>query len=54
MTLVRQVVVAVSLQLSQPWEDQDGEGVAAGFMLGAEAVQVGTRFAAMNLTPIQK
>ena len=22
----------------------DGEGVAAGFMLGAEAVQVGTRF----------
>ncbi len=44
MTLVRQVAAAVQFQLSQLENCGWWRGVAAGFMLGAEAVQVGTRF----------
>ncbi|HEV9941924.1 TPA: nitronate monooxygenase, partial [Streptococcus pneumoniae] len=44
MTLVRQVATAVSIPVIAAGGIADGEGAAAGFMLGAEAVQVGTRF----------
>ncbi len=44
MTLVRQVVAAVSIPVIAAGGIADGEGAAAGFMLGAEAVQMGTRF----------
>ena len=44
MTLVRQVVAALSIPVIAAGGIADGEGAAAGFMLGAEAVQVGTRF----------
>lgn len=45
MTLVRQVVDAVSIPVVAAGGIGDGRGAAAGFMLGAEAIQVGTRFA---------
>lgn len=45
MTLVRQVVDAVSIPVVAAGGIGDGHGTAAAFMLGAEAVQVGTRFA---------
>lgn len=45
MTLVRQVVNAVSIPVIGAGGVGDGRGAAAVFMLGAEAVQVGTRFA---------
>ncbi|WP_000857425.1 nitronate monooxygenase, partial [Streptococcus pneumoniae] len=44
MTLVRQVATAISIPVIAAGGIADGEGAAAGFMLGAEAVQVGTRF----------
>lgn len=44
MTLVRQVTDAVDLPVIAAGGIADGKGMAAGFMLGAEAVQVGTRF----------
>ena len=44
MTLVRQVSDAVDLPVIAAGGIADGKGMAAGFMLGAEAVQVGTRF----------
>ncbi|GFH41658.1 enoyl-ACP reductase II [Lactococcus hodotermopsidis] len=44
MTLVRQVTEAVELPVIAAGGIADGKGMAAGFMLGAEAVQVGTRF----------
>ncbi|MCY0536451.1 nitronate monooxygenase, partial [Klebsiella pneumoniae] len=44
MTLVRQVVEAVSIPVIAAGGIADGAGAAAAFMLGAEAVQVGTRF----------
>jgi enoyl-[acyl-carrier protein] reductase II len=44
MTLVRQVVEAVSIPVVAAGGIADGAGVAAVFCLGAEAVQVGTRF----------
>ena len=44
MTLVRQVVEAVSIPVIGAGGVADGSGAAAVFMLGAEAVQVGTRF----------
>ncbi|KGR72839.1 enoyl-[acyl-carrier-protein] reductase FabK [Streptococcus phocae subsp. salmonis] len=45
MTLVRQVIEAVSIPVIAAGGIADGRGAAAAFMLGAEAVQVGTRFA---------
>ena len=44
MTLVRQVAKAVSIPVIGAGGVADGHGAAAVFMLGAEAVQVGTRF----------
>ena len=44
MTLVPQVVDAVSVPVVAAGGIADGRGIAAAFMLGAEAVQMGTRF----------
>ena len=44
MALVPQVVDAVSIPVVAAGGIGDGRGVAASFMLGAEGVQVGTRF----------
>lgn len=44
MTLVPQVVDAVSLPVIAAGGIGDGRGIAAALMLGAEAVQMGTRF----------
>lgn len=44
MSLVPQVVDAVSIPVIAAGGIGDGRGIAASFMLGAEAVQVGTRF----------
>ena len=44
MTLVPQVVDAVSIPVIAAGGIGDGRGLAAAFMLGAEAVQMGTRF----------
>lgn len=46
MTLVPQVVDAVSIPVIAAGGIADGRGVAAAFMLGAEAVQMGTHFVA--------
>ena len=43
-TLVPQVVDAVSIPVIAAGGIADGRGIAAAFMLGAEAVQIGTRF----------
>lgn len=44
MTLVPQVKDAVSIPVIAAGGIADGRGIAAAFMLGAEAVQIGTRF----------
>ena len=44
MTLVPQVADAVSIPVIGAGGIGDGRGIAAAFMLGAEAVQIGTRF----------
>lgn len=44
MALARQVAAAVEIPVIVAGGIADGEGVAAAFMLGGEAVQVGTRF----------
>lgn len=44
MTLVPQVVDAVSIPVIAAGGIADGRGIAAAMMLGAEAVQMGTRF----------
>ena len=44
MTLVPQVVDAVNIPVIAAGGIADGRGVAAAFMLGAKAVQMGTRF----------
>ncbi len=46
MTLVPQVVDAVNIPVIAAGGIADGRGVAAAFMLGAKAVQIGTRFVA--------
>lgn len=44
MTLVPQVKDAISIPVIAAGGIGDGRGIAASFMLGAEAVQIGTRF----------
>ena len=44
MTLVPQVADAVSIPVIAAGGIADGRGIAAAFMLGAEAVQMGTKF----------
>ncbi|WP_338155001.1 enoyl-[acyl-carrier-protein] reductase FabK [Streptococcus uberis] len=44
MTLVRQVVESISIPVIAAGGIADGRGAAAAFMLGSEAIQVGTRF----------
>lgn len=44
MTLVPQIVDAVEIPVIAAGGIADGRGMAAAFMLGAEAVQIGTRF----------
>ena len=44
MTLVPQVVDAVEIPVIAAGGIADGRGIAAAFMLGAEGVQIGTRF----------
>ena len=44
MSLVPQVVDAVTIPVIAAGGIGDGRGIAAAFMLGAEAVQIGTRF----------
>ena len=44
MTLVPQVVDAIDIPVIAAGGSGDGRGMAAAFMLGAEAVQIGTRF----------
>lgn len=48
MTLVPQVKDAVSIPVIAAGGIGDGRGIAAVFMLGAEAVQIGTRFVVAN------
>ncbi len=57
MCLVPQVVDAVSVPVIAAGGIADGRGVAASFMLGAEGVQVGTRFLAseeVQISPVYK
>ena len=44
MVLVPQIVDAVKIPVIAAGGIADGRGIAAAFMLGAEAVQIGTRF----------
>ena len=53
MTLVPQVVDAVSIPVIAAGGIADGRGIAAAFMLGAEAVQMGTRFVVSNESIVQ-
>jgi enoyl-[acyl-carrier protein] reductase II len=48
MALVPQVVDAVSIPVLAAGGIADSRGMAAGFMLGAEGVQIGTRFLVAN------
>ncbi len=48
MALVPQVVDAVTIPVLAAGGIADGRGMAAGFMLGAEGVQIGTRFLVAN------
>lgn len=48
MALVPQVVDAVNIPVIAAGGIADGRGMAAAFMLGAEAVQIGTRFVIAN------
>lgn len=52
MTLVPQIVREVSIPVIAAGGIGDGHGVAAAFMLGAEGVQVGTRFLLADETQI--
>ncbi len=54
MCLVPQVVDAVSIPVIAAGGIADGRGMAASFMLGAEGVQIGTRFLASEECQIHK
>ena len=54
MTLVPQVAQAVNVPVVAAGGIGDGHGVAAAFMLGAEGVQVGTRFLLADETQIHE
>lgn len=54
MSLVPQVVQAVDIPVLAAGGIGDGRGVAAAFMLGAEGVQVGTRFLLADETRIHE
>lgn len=57
MCLVPQVVDAVKIPVIAAGGIADGRGIAASFMLGAEGVQVGTRFLAsdeVQISPVYK
>lgn len=57
MCLVPQVVDAVSIPVIAAGGIADGRGIGASFMLGAEGVQVGTRFLAseeVQINPVYK
>ncbi len=54
MCLVPQIVDAVSIPVLAAGGIADGRGVAASFMLGAEGVQVGTRFLACEEAQIHE
>jgi enoyl-[acyl-carrier protein] reductase II len=54
MALVPQVVRAVNLPVLAAGGIGDGKGVAAAFMLGAEGIQVGTRFLLADETQIHE
>ena len=52
MVLVPQVVDAVNVPVIAAGGIADGRGMAAAFMLGAEAVQMGTRFCRFEKRPL--
>ena len=54
MTLVPQVVDAVEIPVFAAGGIADGRGMAASFMLGAEGVQMGTRFLVANECTVHK
>ena len=54
MTLLPQVVDAVDIPVIAAGGIGDGRGLAAAFMLGAEAVQIGTRFVVANESTVSK
>ncbi len=54
MALVPQVVDAVSIPVIAAGGIADGRGLAAAFMLGAEGVQMGTRFVAAEESIVHK
>ena len=54
MSLVPQVVDAVDIPVIAAGGIADGRGMAASFMLGAEAVQIGTRFLVANECTVHK
>lgn len=54
MTLVPQVADAVSIPVIAAGGIADGRGIAAAFMLGAEGVQMGTRFVTANESIVHK
>ena len=54
MVLVPQVVDAVNVPVIAAGGIADGRGMAAAFMLGAEGVQIGTRFVASRSTGSRK
>lgn len=54
MTLVPQIVDAVSVPVIAAGGIADGRGVAAAMMLGAEGIQIGTRFVVANESIVHK
>lgn len=54
MTLVPQIVDAVSIPVIAAGGIADGRGVAAAMMLGAEGIQTGTRFVVANESIVHK